>query len=368
MSVSYIPVAVKTSLWGKASGRCQYDGCNKPLWFDEVTKAEFNAAYIAHIVADKPNGPRGDKQRSELLKSDINNLMLLCDFHHRLVDIDQVDEHPESLLLEMKRSHENKMKMLTSLIPEKGSLVIFYGANIGQHDSHLSMNHAIYAMVPERYPKDKFPIELSLENSSFRDDESFYWSLEIENLRRQFNEKVKARKDVDHFSVFALAPQPLLIELGRLLSDIKATEVYQLHREPADWKWHDLIDDVNYRIVAPEKYTNTVALNISLSADIDNSRIRDVLGNEASIWTLTSDDPHNDFLKSREHLKVFRQQFRKLLNQIKIKHGQDVILHVFPAVPVAVAVEIGRVWMPKADLPLIIYDENRGFKQAIELN
>ena len=29
------------------------------------------------------------------------------------------------------------------------------------------------------------------------------------------------------------------------------------------------------------------------------------------------------------------------------------LLHVFPAMPVAAAVETGRVWMPKADLPLL---------------
>lgn len=368
MSVTNVPEKIRLQLWGRAAGRCQYLGCNKPLWFDQVTKAAFNSAYVAHIVADKPGGPRGDEIRSDLLKSDIENLMILCDIHHRLIDREQVAEHPESILLDMKKQHEKKMKHLTSLTPDKESLVILYGANIGQHNSHLSMNHVINAMVPEKYPKDKFPIELSLKNSCFNDKEEFYWEIEIKNLRRQFTQKVNQSEDVDHFSVFALAPQPLLIELGRLISDIKAADVYQLHREPSDWKWKDLEHQVNYRVIAPEEFSETVALNISLSAAIDNSRISNVLGNEASIWTLTIDHPHNDFLKSREHLKFFREQFRKLLNEIKIKHGQDNELHVFPAVPVAVAVEIGRVWMPKADLPMIIYDENKGFKRAIEIN
>jgi len=45
-----------------------------------------NAAYIAHIVAEKPDGPRGDPARSPLLADAIENLMLLCDVHHRLID------------------------------------------------------------------------------------------------------------------------------------------------------------------------------------------------------------------------------------------------------------------------------------------
>ena len=78
MSVTYIPDSVKFRLWGKAAGQCQYDGCPQRLWLDELTKAEFNTAYIAHIVSDKPDGPRGHATLSALLASDISNLMLLC--------------------------------------------------------------------------------------------------------------------------------------------------------------------------------------------------------------------------------------------------------------------------------------------------
>jgi hypothetical protein len=58
MSVSYIPETIKLRLWAQAAGRCEYHGCNDRLWLDSVTKSEFNAAYIAHIVADEPGGPR----------------------------------------------------------------------------------------------------------------------------------------------------------------------------------------------------------------------------------------------------------------------------------------------------------------------
>lgn len=53
MSVTYIPESVKIRLWGKAAGRCEYEGCNQPLWLDQLTKAEFNSAYIAHIIPEK---------------------------------------------------------------------------------------------------------------------------------------------------------------------------------------------------------------------------------------------------------------------------------------------------------------------------
>ena len=47
-------------LWAISGGRCEYEGCNTPLYMDILTKKKYNKAYIAHIVADSLDGPRGD--------------------------------------------------------------------------------------------------------------------------------------------------------------------------------------------------------------------------------------------------------------------------------------------------------------------
>lgn len=362
MSVSNIPVKTKTQLWVKAAGRCQYEGCNKPLWLDSLTMAEMNASYIAHIIADKPDGPRGDQDFPLKKRNDISNLMLMCDVHHRLIDHEDIAGHSIERLRDMKRKHEERIELLTSIQENKRSHVILYGANIGQHHTPLSWEKAVQALIPDWYPAEKPPIELSLKRSSFHDHEVRYWYMERENLRRQFNAAVIPKLSagtIEHFSVFALAPQPLLMELGRLLSDIPATKVYQLHREPPDWRWQGNPKDFDFILSEADAHHEKVALNLSLSATIDNSRITSILGIDVSIWTLTIENPNNDFLKSPEQLGLFRQKFRQLLDRIKAIHGQDVELYLFPAVPVAVAVEIGRVWMPKADLPIRIYDQNR---------
>src|SRR5207249_1098708 len=109
MSISYIPEKVKIRLWGKAAGRCQYEGCNEPLYIDTLTQAEFNLAYIAHIIADSPDGPRGHPVLSEQLKCDLSNLMLLCDPHHRLIDKHDIAGHPVERLREMKALHETRV-------------------------------------------------------------------------------------------------------------------------------------------------------------------------------------------------------------------------------------------------------------------
>lgn len=364
MSITKIPERIKLLLWGKAGGRCEYEGCNELLWQDPLTKFEFNSAYIAHIIADKPKGPRGDVILSKQLRFDLSNLMLLCDRHHRLIDHDQINEHSVERLIRMKEQHEQRIQFLTSLTENKHSHVLLYGANIGNHSSPISWDRTTPALLPDYYPAEKPAIELGMKNSSFADNHPDYWKIERENLQKLFSNRVKSRLimgDINHLSIFALAPQPLLIELGHLLSDIPAAQVYQLHREPPNWKWQEDTDKVEYVVQRPANIDHkSVALILALSAKITPDRIANVLGSSVAIWTLTIAHPNNDFLKSREHLSAFRKSFRTLMDVIKAEHGQNTLLHVFPAVPVSIAVEIGRVRMPKADLALRIYDQNRG--------
>lgn len=372
MSVTGIPESVKFRLWGKAGGRCQYEGCNKPLYIDSLTKAEFNTAYIAHIIADQPKGPRGDARLSHQLQADISNLMLMCDEHHRLIDKIDIDAHPVDLLQDMKARHERRIELLTSIDDNKRSHVVLYGANIGSHFGNISYQKAASAMVPSRFPADNEAIELGLRNSSFTDEEKHFWQIESEHLSRQVLDKLRPRlalSSVDHLSIFALAPIPLLIKLGSLLSDIPEAEVYQLHREPPGWKWQQHTP-IRFIMGVPQTKGGIPALSLSLSGTINDDRISSKIEENHSIWSLTVDKVGNDFLKSSEQLRLFRETFREVLDKIKAAHGETEAIHIFPAVPVSIAVEIGRVWMPKADLPLVIYDQNRdsgGFNIALTI-
>ena len=372
MSVSYIPESVKIRLWGKAAGHCQYDGCNQPLWIDTLTQSQFNSAYIAHIIADKPTGPRGDAILSEQLKADITNLMLLCDVHHRQIDIADVDGCPVELLRSMKERHEQRIELVTSLGPDRQSHVVLYGANIGTHNAPLSLNKAAKAMLPDLYPAEPHPIALGLSNSSIQDRDAIYWAAESAHLSNLVSQQVKprlAQGQVEHLSIFALAPQPLLMKLGHLLCDIPAGEVYQLHREPPDWCWQPDPADFDLVITEPKQFDGPPALVFSLSATVNDDRIEAVLPG-ANIWKLASSEQNNDFLKGRGQARLFRQQVRLLLDRIKAAHGEQATLHLFPAMPVALAVDFGRVIMPKADLKMQIYDQNQalgGFVPALTI-
>ena len=174
MSVTSITTKNQNLLWAISAGRCEYKGCNKVLHRDILTKKKYNSAYIAHIVADKPNGPRGDIERSGLLCDDINNLMLLCNEHHNLIDKVDVEGHSEIRLLAMKQQHEERIKRITDIASNMSSEIILYGANIGANNSPLSYQLAREALLYNYYPANDYPIELGLRNSPFTDDTDTY--------------------------------------------------------------------------------------------------------------------------------------------------------------------------------------------------
>lgn len=369
-----IPKGTKLKLWMRSGGRCQYHGCNKPLWKDELTQKIMNKGYISHIIAASSNGPRGDEEFSPLLQVEYENLMLLCDGCHNRIDKAQVEEHPPEFLYTMKKAQEERVEMLTGLKREKKTHLIFYGARIGEKKASITFSEAVDAILYEKFPSNDKPIELGLPNCEFKDHTPEYWDFQEKHLITSFYNNVELflkNDKAQHYSIFALAPQPLLIRLGTLISDIYPADVYQKIREPVTWKWQENTPENSIQIIEPNISNNTPVLLIGLSAAVTNDRIHQVLGDDVSIWRVTIENPHNDILRSRTQLSEIRTVFRHVLDKIKAQQCNYETLHVFPVMPVSAAVEFGRVRMPKADMSMVIYDQNHkknGFFKTLTLS
>jgi len=365
MSKTPIPPKVATALWAKAGGRCQFRGCNRLLIGDLVAgKRTGKFGYIAHIVADEPGGPRGDPTRSKQLAQDIDNLMLMCPTHHKAIDVEYLADYPEPVLLAMKAEHEDRIEIVTDMDVDRVSHVVRFAATIGMRDSLVSTRSIFSAMPPDHHPAEGRTIDIELVGSERQDHEEAYWIEQNENLERSFARKIKERieqREIRQLSVFALAPQPLLIRLGTLLGDIVPVSVHQKHREPDTWKWLPGQPSISYQV---QDYTGDrrdvpIALKLALSATVNDDRITSVLGDNAAIWSITCEVPGNDVMRRPDDLSAYKRLLRGLLDRIKAHHGEGALVHVFPAVPASVAVETGRVWMPKADLAMKVYDHNR---------
>ena len=368
----YIKREVERELWARAAGRCQFQGCNRLIYRSPVTLERVNISEKAHIYSFSSEGPRGwgpfATNKSQL--NDLANLLLVCHDCHKTIDQDlSGTRFPASLLIEWKRQHELRVRVVTGISPDKKSHVVLYGGKIGEENSPLQAELAMEAMFPDWYPAEEAPIKLSM-SCEHEDTTELFWQTEAAHLRAVFDQQIRPRiKDANpnHFSVFARANQPLLVLLGSLLTDKVSAEVYQLHREPLSWKWQSQPASQRFRVKPPAKTLGNPILLISLSATINHDRVTSVLGTDVSIWELTVDQYHNDFLKSREQLSAFREIARKVMVAISDAHGQTTPLKMFPAMPVACAVELGRVRMPKAEMPWVIFDQNNKLGKFVKV-
>jgi hypothetical protein len=304
----------------------------------------------------------------------MSNLILVCHGCHRKIDKERNGGRYSALLLQqMKAVHEQRIERVAGIAPEKTSHVLLYGANIGEYSSPLNYSETACALFPIRYPASDRALELSVHNSSLAERDLAFWESESADLRRKFDRHIRsalAEGAIRHLSVFAIAPQPLLILLGTLLGDIVPCDVYQRHREPPTWEWPSESSTPAFELRRPNSLGGSPALVFALSGTISGERVTQVLGDRTNIWSITVPTPHNDLTKTRQQVSEFRSLVRMTLDQIKAAHGHRETLHIFPAMSVSLAVEFGRVRMPKADMPWCVYDQANalgGFVPALDI-
>lgn len=94
-------------LWGLAAGICSYPGCDTDCipFINEDDPTIIGE--MAHIIAKKPNGPRGIEDGGD---DTYENLILLCPTHHRLIDKAKKGTFTEEMLIQWKYEHENKIR------------------------------------------------------------------------------------------------------------------------------------------------------------------------------------------------------------------------------------------------------------------
>lgn len=367
----HIKSEVERELWGRAAARCQFSDCNRLLYKSPVTQEPINLAEMAHIYSFSKVGPRGwgPFTSNPIGLNDVSNLMLTCHDCHKKIDQDKKGErYSADLLKKWKAEHETRVRIATGITASKRSHVVLYGSRIGDENSPLQNTVAFDAMFPDWNPADDRSVNLSMD-SALDDSTKEFWSAQTAHLRKDFDRYIRVRIDEaqpNHFSVFALASQPLLTLLGSLFTDKVPTIIYQPHREPKTWKWQPHPDGFQFRVSEPGDKSGAPALVFSLSAKIGAERIESVVGGKVSIWEVTIDQPHNDFLRSEAQLSMFRETARKLMVRIKAAHPNATDLKIFPAMAVSCAIELGRIRMPKADLPWVIYDQNHKHQKFIE--
>lgn len=369
----HIPNNVRLLLAVQAGGRCEFDGCNDYLFEHHVTLREGVFGQNAHIVAFKKDGPRGQQKLRPQDINNVENLMLLCHKCHK-----QIDDHPKDfskeILESQKIDHETRIRIVTGMRSERKTAVLQFKAKVRAQQVDIPHIDIATAIAP-RYPMSKrgFLIDLAKIDAT--------GAAYIEMAKQEIDRKVTSFYETEeinqsrHASLFAIGPIPLLTYLGSKLSDKIPVDLFQRHRDTQDWTWKYTGAAANYETLKIKNGSDAskVALIISLSGKISAQHLPSHIDDTFSIFELKlkGQDPNTDFLHQREDLEGFRNEYRRLLATIVRDHPSTKEIHIFPAVPVPIAVSIGLDRLRQVQPSLIIYNHEgstKGFLKTLRID
>lgn len=239
-----LPEPVVNWVYARSAGICEFDGCDAVLFKDDRDHYGYYG-YLAHIVAAKAKGPRGDEKLSAILAQSPSNIMLCCDIHHRLIDKVEPDSYPRERLEAMIASRvtwrTNQVKTLAYPVVHA---LAFIGDIAGrttafsQHDARKALLEAQLTPSSERVA------EYLLRDSQGGNDvnDPGYWSSFLRAFRAQIlhiHEAVRGHgafgTQAEQLAIFPLGNMPAMLLGGWLISEARRVELFSFRRNPGTW-------------------------------------------------------------------------------------------------------------------------------------
>jgi hypothetical protein len=369
-----IPEKVRAHLWVAAAGRCEFNCCNKALDRNILTKQAIFVGQHAHIIGDSVHGPRGDPELSKQLSQDASNIMLTCRDCHWTIDR-LPDDYPVDLLHRMKKRHEDRIQRLYDLDECKDSIAVVLRHPIKRihvpQFTNKDVQTAILTNSDFCHAPAEHAVQLDYRSRAAREGDTDYWIELSKQLRDDYERQMHLagrEGHPAHLSIFAFGPIPLNMQLGALVGNKVEASTYQWDRVAENWKYRlerQYERQTMSHTVVPSSDGRDLALAVSLSGEIDRNAI------EATVPGLPFvrfgvPGPTPELVENADDIRHFRSKFTALMADIRNKGYRRV--HVFPALPLALAVEFGRQLLPKADPAIGVWDlQDRRFVPTLQL-
>ncbi|MGV3615272.1 MAG: SAVED domain-containing protein [Fimbriimonas sp.] len=375
----HIPNDERLKLWVRSGGRCAI--CNKFLLEDEFTGHYLNLAEAAHVVARSKKGPRGEADLAIEERNKVENLMLLCLDHHKLIDTEKKAGHfPRESLLKMKDVHERRIHSLTAMVKSQETTVMRVVGAIRDAAVSLTREEARAAVLDcaGKYPRYDLSVEgdLEIDLRGLPDEgDPSYWTAGKKVIDRsvdRFRDAIE-RKHVQHVSVFAIGRIPLLVYLGYALSDKVPADLYQKHRSTGGgWIWPRSGSGQRFESVLVREGVagKGVALVLSISGTIDVASLP-LDAADMPLYVIRPLDctPDPDIFSSKEVLDAFALTYRNFLGKLEQTHKSEEVIHLFASAPLSAAVEVGRGLMRDAHPAMVVYDRyESGYLPTVTIN
>ena len=379
------PTAAK--VWHDAGGRCMYRGCGADLGDTPLTTKIARAAYLAHIVASDPGGPRGD-ENSHALSDDPENIMLMCDAHHRLIDRVDVNGNPASQLKQMREDHAARVRMLLDGLRYPSAQIITLLADLGHIPTNTYKAELCGAVLNRKI--GPLPEIKHMVRRTQRDDRSRpgFWEHFLHEHESDIRELISFTSNrhshaslvaPDALAIFPLHLVPMLILSGRIIGEARNVEVFQYDRSLATWHWprHDASESatfgISYEIDNFHDFDETI-LSFELTANLDINSLpaelaRAVQEKRIGWVRIINSKPCQNCINSVGRLDEFSGLARQAIKTIQDSWRSKKV-HVFGVSPASTLFKFGQM-LQAGNHPIYrVYDRPDGatpFTPALDI-
>lgn len=360
--------ATKEAVWRDSFGRCMFAGCGEKLDYDELSGTAGNYAYLAHNVASSEQGARGIPVLSEKLSDNPNNVLLLCDKHHRLIDKVAASDYPASVLSTMRSEFSTVANSLLDGLKNQPIPVyaVLWPVNSQTVSPPSYLQIANSLSVIKRRMHEQINV-LSNNEELLTDSPETFWSLMPIVIKTAADKIIQQTKDFGfNAALFGFGPTSALIGLGAKIGNKNSVTPMLRFRESGSWLW-PAIEPVGefYEIDGIENLGigTDFIINIALTAEPESLVEASKLVSErteAQIITIRAKKLFmgNGAIPHPEDGKAFTTALQSLFHKLKSTYGAQTI-HLFPCASNAASVFIGQAYdthHPK----VIVYDFDSG--------
>lgn len=352
--------ATKRVVWIKSAGHCEL--CGSDLMHDYRIGKPMKWGEVAHILPASPNGPRGQSDHNEAkaksLTNDPANLMLLCPNCHDKIDRD-ADGYPKSDLSGLHQAYLERVR-LAATTPDGGKAIpVIVQSQHFATTNDIPVRDLLVAMSSEGLTAFDYPIKITFPAPSHRGRDAHYWQSIQDNVQHELEQQLKRRGgaygDAPALAVVGLADIPALIMLGQSLGDRSKRLLFSFNREH-QLRWPDQsAEPPEFMFTPPSNGEGPLALVLSISAQVPARDVTEALPG-ARIAELTIPVPSYAMVQNRRVIHAFRDALQTHLSQLEAMTADTI--HVFAAIPAALAIEFGALLTTQHQYAYLIFDRD----------
>lgn len=330
---------------------------------------------VAHILPASPKGPRAqadhDEAKAESLTNDPANLMLLCPGCHDKIDRDD-DGYPESDLSGLHQAYLERVR-LAATTPDGGRAIpVIVQSQHFATTNDIPVRDLLVAMSAEGLTAFDHPIKIIFPPPSHRGRDEHYWQSIQDNVQHELEQQLKRRGgaygDAPTLAVVGLADIPALIMLGQVLGDRSKRLLFSFSREH-HLRWpNQAAEPPEFLFTPPAEGAGPLALVLSVSAHVPIRDVKEALPG-ARIAELSIPEPSYAMVQNRRVIHAFRDALQKHLSRLEAMTADKI--HVFAAIPAALAIEFGALLTTQHQHAYLIFDRSKDdqnrFKPTLQL-